>query len=224
MLLHAWLILCHHEGFFKNKSFFFFFLVLFFFPYCSFPLVLVTLGDNRNVEHIGQKKMTHSQEKMTHNQGSCSSCVLGLRFWGCCLARQEPWKRSVSPNVRQDLNLLLSVPDLANKAHLNSKDMSCFSVLCLQKQQPGLLEAHEMSQTGLKKMETHLSASDEVADMELLCHEESSLTVKFTNYIMLGCHTQCMSTRQPQYCQVWPSARRTLWLIWAHSGCKRSQD
>lgn len=73
---------------------------------------------------------------------SGSLCKVGAMEKKCIIS---------SPNIAQDLNVLLSIPDLANKAHLHSKDMSCFGVLCLLEAATFIAETHEMLQTEVEE-------------------------------------------------------------------------
>ena len=120
MLLYAWLILYHGEIKKSKRPFF---------ACCSFSLVLVTLGDNGNAETRWPEE--HDSQSRELERSCPWPYILGLL---CEAGAME--KRCIisSLNVAQDLNILPSIPDLANKARLNSKDMPCFRLLCLQRQ------------------------------------------------------------------------------------------
>lgn len=99
-------------------------------PHCSFSFVLVTLGDNGNTETRWPEKQDSQLREL---QQLCPwPYILGSR---CEAGAMEKKSTISSSNTAQDLNMLLSNPDLANRAHLITKDMSCFWHLWFQRQQ-----------------------------------------------------------------------------------------
>lgn len=114
--LYAWLILYHREIKKKKKRLLF--------AYCSFPLAVVTMGDNENVEAHWQEKYDSQSREL--EQLYPWPYILGSLCEAGAMERDAPFPHWTL------FKTWMCFPDLANITHLNSKDASFQTTLLLE--------------------------------------------------------------------------------------------